>query len=231
MEKETLSASGSIEQWMDGSKIAMEYGDFSKIKCKSNVISAYYGADRIEIIFKVKVEGRVYLKLKSDAPQVLAWYKHCVTDVILNPQKYYKDTAESIEFLGTNERRVVNNEESMESFDDDFVVQDEEKEKSIIKKLMGTKLFLILSLIVLPPLGIYLVFTKKYLLKTKLLITILASCYTLFIWLGFLGFNTGFEPYKWIDNVKETMVNTFTNNKNTPTKEIEIDPETGEIIQ
>ncbi|MEG0379962.1 MAG: hypothetical protein RR614_15895 [Eubacterium sp.] len=64
-------------------------------------------------------------------------------------------------------------------------------------------------LILIPPLGIFLMyFYKKFGLFPRILLTILAVLYTLLIWLGFFGINTGVNQEsinQWTQNVQSQI--------------------------
>ncbi|MDD2413845.1 MAG: tripartite tricarboxylate transporter TctB family protein [Eubacteriaceae bacterium] len=232
--KEHLSAPGQVDQWLDGSEIALENGDFTKIKYhkRNSQITAEYGADRISIDFSMKDANHVLLRIESTDEKVLGWYKSCVTDVMLHPDKYQNtyDQAPYEEPLKDDWNDQIPDDSSHYPGDQDEGNTSDNTNEQVAPKTMRKKWnvlsaktgFIVLMLLVVPPFGIYLlVHHRKFGLVRRAIIIGIAVLYTLFIWVGFLGVNTG---------VNKTSVTQFftglTNHSTQTTTEVTPTPTT-----
>lgn len=173
---ERLIAPGKVDDWIDATEVALSYGTFEKIKLnhKGDQMRAQYGADDIVIGFRKKNASEVTLNISATDKKVLDWYKACVADVVCHPQNY------SDYYAGTPKGNAG---------DKDYPADDGYEKPKFYTKTW----FMILMMIVLPPAGIYLFF--KYHrggLVSSIVITAILVFYTLFVWLGFFGLNTGF---------------------------------------
>lgn len=79
--------------------------------------------------------------------------------------------------------------------------------------------FILLMLVLIPPLGIFLMYCyKKFGLIPRILLTLLAVLYTLLIWLGLFGINTGINQEtinSWIQNGQSQITRLINNQKNS----------------
>lgn len=204
---EHLSAPGQFDEWIQASKTALKSGDFSKIKFhkRKNQMTAKYGSDTIAIDFSMKDARHILLRIESSDAEVLAWYKSCVSDVILHPQKYENpepEPEESFQNDSFQNQNLTQNQPSFSSEEEndttEIINPDELNQfssSSFIGKLkmLETKTWFIwLMVLLIPPYGIYIIIhNSRFSTFQRVLFTILVSFYFLFIWLGFLGVNTG----------------------------------------
>lgn len=183
-------------------------------------ITAHYGADEICIDLSVKEAGRIFLRLESTSGEVLQWFKACVTDVMLHPQAGFDEGLNAEDQApppfatdGTFDPYTDPAADAYADFDDgvpgnegacggddagDFaetMPAYEEAPQTLQEKWERLKCrpwFAWLMLVVLPPFGLYLLWHVPHFGKGKrVLLTALFAAYFLFIWLGFLGVNTG----------------------------------------
>ena len=79
--------------------------------------------------------------------------------------------------------------------------------------------FILLMLVLVPPLGIFLMYCyKKFGLIPRILLTLIAVLYTLLIWLGLFGINTGINQEtinSWIQNGQSQITRLINNQKNS----------------
>lgn len=79
--------------------------------------------------------------------------------------------------------------------------------------------FILLMLVLIPPLGIFLMYYyKKFSLIPRVLLTLIAVLYTLLIWLGLFGINTGINQEtinSWIQNGQSQITRLINNQKNS----------------
>lgn len=233
MAKENLSAPGHVADWIDATQIALDSGDFTRIKLsrKGDEMTARYGADTLSIIFGAKDQEHVILKIDCEEQAVIDWYKACVTDVVKHPEKYedyYADDAESDEAQkeeGVGETPIT--------------IPESVKEKlpavtggGRLKGLLPKTWFMVLMLVLLPPFGLFLLYRYHQAMgfKNKLLITIIALFYTLFIWLGFFGIDTGFSASTvtgWFSGLQKTTQQQVQNvvATPTPTPTVQVNPD------
>ncbi len=102
------------------------------------------------------------------------------------------------------------------------VASEPQNTKGKLQSLLSATWFTIVMLVVLPPFGIYLLFRNKVFgLGARVGITLVTLFYTLFIWLGLFGINTGFNSQtigNWIGGIKGNLTQTETVvNQTTPT--------------
>ena len=234
--KEYLSSPGSVPQWIEASQIAMKSGDFSRIKYhkRDQIITAKYGSDTISVLIEPKDSVHVNLIIEASDKQVLDWFKHCVADVMLHPERYedgaHKTTrrealaAERANRKKEREKREALAEQNdVEEVETDDIYPDEETElletggfwvrfKIIKERMEQKKWFRILMLFVLPPYGIYIMHhQKRFGFLMRWVMTLLFVCYFLFVWLGFFGVNTGLNQARidsWTAGIRQTMSDT-----------------------
>ncbi|SDX54334.1 hypothetical protein [Eubacterium barkeri] len=231
MNKQKLSAPGTLGQWIDASEIALDTGDFTKIKLnrQGDVMTAEYGADTISIRFAKKDQGHVLLRIECDDEQVLEWYKSCVADVIKNPEKFKDYYAEEEEFDPIGQS--ASSGAAAVSTRDDGLSEAEDTSGGRLKRLLVKKWVMVILIIALPPLGLY-VFYRYHRsgLGKSVVITLVTVLYTLFIWLGFFGINTGFglsTITTWFGEITHTTQQKIENVTATPapTPTVEVNPE------
>lgn len=180
---EKLIAPGNVDDWIDCTEIALDYGTFTKITLnrKGNEMRARYGADDITIGFRKKSDTEVSLTLSCTSEEVLNWYKACVADVALHPENY------SDYYAGT----PVSN------------AKDRQADGSVRPiPFWQKKWFMILMCVVLPPAGIFLFYKfHSATLFSRVIVTAVLIFYTLFVWMGFIGLNDGID----FSSIKEWM--------------------------
>lgn len=235
--KEHLSAPGQLNQWVTGSGIALENGEFTKIKLNraGDRMTAKYGADSIAIDFGIKDQAHVYLRIESTDNEVLQWFKACVSDVMLHPERYGEMSGEGEDDESAFDEPQTEpvyaypqNQEPAGSQQGSSLPQSQKAEKEQLpfkerfKRTLPKTWFMILMLIIFPPYGFYLLYHyKKFDLVRRILVTIVAAAYFLFIWLGFLGVNTGVNQDSvsaWIAGLKNQSSQSVTTAP-TPTVE------------
>ncbi|MDD4691484.1 MAG: hypothetical protein VB030_06510 [Eubacterium aggregans] len=233
MNKQKLSAPGTLAQWIDASEIALDTGDFTKIKLnrQGDVMTAEYGADTISIRFAKKDQGHVLLRIECDDEQVLEWYKSCVADVIKNPEKFEDYYAEEEEFDPIGQNPPSPGPAAAVPPTDDALGEDGGSPKGKLKRLLVKKWAMVVLIIALPPLGLY-VFYRYHRsgFGRRVVITLVTILYTLFIWLGFFGINTGFglsTITTWFGEITHTTQQKIDNVTATPapTPTVEVNPE------
>lgn len=202
--RQKMTAAGQVDDWIDATEVALSFGTFEKIKLnrKGDTMSAQYGADDISVTISQKDAQQVRLEINCTNQEVLKWYKACVADVICNPD-HYADYYAGTPKGDANDRTLAQNEKN------DWI-------HSIFQK----KWLMIVLMIVFPPAGLvlFLLYHRSGVMKT-LLITLLLIIYTLFIWLGFLGIDTGFGLSgikSWFGGVKNKTEMEIKNISPTP---------------
>ena len=200
--RENLSAPGTLDDWMTASEDALWNAGFDNVGFDPDIDRLYgdYGAhEYIDIDFSVPQSGRVRLEIEASNRALIEKYKRSVTVEIRRRQN--RPATDS----GQTENYTSGRSED---YDDDtaadvprqpaFRIPDRLEDK-IPRDSRGVPIyaktwFVILALILVPPLGIFLLFfCRKFRLIPRIVTAFVALMYTLLIWVGFFGVNTGFN--------------------------------------
>lgn len=225
--KQMLTAPGKMNDWIDATEIALDFGTFEKIKLnyKGNTMSAHYGAEDISVTIRQKNQDEVSILIECTKKDVLAWFKACVSDVVCHPENY-TDYYEGAPLGDASDRKNQYGEQKSGK-----MIQ-EERNKDVWPLLTKTWV-MVLAMVVLPPLGLFLFFKYHHAgIVKRIIVVVLCLCYILFIWLGFLGINTGFglSTIKgWFTGAKQST-ELMLQDQDTPTQTQPV-PENDENIE
>ncbi|MDO4287915.1 MAG: hypothetical protein Q4C55_01890 [Eubacterium sp.] len=221
--RENLSAPGSLDRWMTASEDALWNAGFDNVGFDPDIntdrLYGDYGASEyIDIDFSVAEPGRVYLAIEASSRAMIEKYKASVAAEI-------KRTP----------RKPVSSEEEEAAYDNYAPPADprpvarfpDKVEEKIPRDKRGIPIyaktwFILLALVLLPPLGIFLLFfCRKFRLIPRLAAAILALAYTLLIWVGFFGVNTGFNRdtvNMWYKDARSQITRMLHKNEDTTTQ-------------
>lgn len=237
--RENLSARGSLDDWIDASEEALWDAGFERVEVDEHFdrLAADIGeSGYLDINFLIQNDGRVRLEIDASDKELIDQFKASVTRVMKGGGASRSGTRDS---RAESSRRY----EDYADADDDADTGDSGSRGSKGKRgkkgrsggrglrvpgrrsvdpFYARGWFILLMLVLIPPLGIFLMYYfKKFSLIPRILLTVLAVFYTLLIWLGFFGINTGINQEtvnSWIQNGQSQITRLINNHKNsTPT--------------
>lgn len=189
-----LSTAGKVNKWIVASETALGEMEFYDIQWNDQTRVLYANFDQtdyIEIAFSERGDGRTQLDINASSREIIALYQHGVKEVLIGPspdartkRQMMKMKADTREYPAEMTQEVT--EESLET-----EALDEER-RFVIPQALNKAWIILLAFIVVPPAGIFLLFYfHRATLGRRIVLTVIGLAYTLFIWVGFFGVNTG----------------------------------------
>lgn len=230
--RENLSARGSLDDWIDASEEALWNAGFERVEVDEHFdrLAADIGENGyLDINFLIQNDGRVRLEIDASDKELIDQFKASVARVMQDG-----DRGESRS--GGRDSRAGSSRYADEADDGDSSSRGNKGKRGKKGRSGGRGLrmpggrrsgdpfyartwFILLMLVLIPPLGIFLMYYyKKFSLIPRVLLTLIAVLYTLLIWLGLFGINTGINQEtinSWIQNGQSQITRLINNQKNS----------------
>lgn len=234
--RENLSARGSLDDWIDASEAALRNAGFERVEVDEHFdrLAADIGENGyLDINFLIQNDGRVRLEIDASDKELIDQFKSSVSRVMQGG-----GSAESRQ--GRRDSRAQSSRYAdggaAEADDGDSGGRGGKGKRGKKGRSGGRGLhmpggrrsgdpfyartwFILLMLVLVPPLGIFLMYYyKKFGLIPRILVTLIAILYTLLIWLGLFGINTGINQEtinSWIQNGQSQITRLINNQKNS----------------
>lgn len=230
--RENLSARGSLDDWIDASEEALWNAGFERVEVDEHFdrLAADIGENGyLDINFLIQNDGRVRLEIDASDKELIDQFKASVARVM-------QDGGRSESRSGGRDSRAGSSRYADEADDGDSGSRGNKGKRGKKGRSGGRGLrmpggrrsgdpfyartwFILLMLVLIPPLGIFLMYYyKKFSLIPRVLLTLIAVLYTLLIWLGLFGINTGINQEtinSWIQNGQSQITRLINNQKNS----------------
>lgn len=233
--RENLSARGSLDDWIDASEAALWNAGFERVEVDEHFdrLAADIGENGyLDINFLIQNDGRVRLEIDASDKELIDQFKSSVSRVMQgggaeSRQGRCDSRAQSSRYADGG---------AAEADDGDSGGRGGKGKRGKKGRSGGRGLhmpggrrsgdpfyartwFILLMLVLVPPLGIFLMYYyKKFGLILRILVTLIAVLYTLLIWLGLFGINTGINQEtinSWIQNGQSQITRLINNQKNS----------------
>ena len=229
--RENLSARGSLDDWIDASEEALWDAGFERVEIDEHFdrLAADIGeSGYLDINFLIQNDGRVRLEIDASDKELIDQFKASVTRVMRD--------GGSERSAGTRDSRTQKSTPYEDEDDGTDSGSRGNKGKRGKKGRSGGRglrvpgrrsadpfyargWFILLMLVLIPPLGIFLMYYfKRFSLIPRILLTVIAVFYTLLIWLGFFGINTGINQEtvnSWVQNGQSQITRLINEHKNS----------------
>ena len=229
--RENLSAPGTLNDWMVASENALWNAGFDNVGFDPDIDRLYgdYGtSDYIDIDFSVPEPGRVRLEIEASDRAMIEKYKQQSVREIRKLKKERTASVSQIRGSNTAEDDADRPYDSPRRRDEEAAASGPSQRlqdripRNVREMAFYTKTwFVLLMLVVVPPVGIFLLFyNRTFKLPARIMTTLIALMYTLFIWVGFFGVNTGFNKdtvNMWYKDVQSQITRMFNQNKTEET--------------
>ncbi len=230
--RENLSARGSLDDWIDASEEALWNAGFERVEVDEHFdrLAADIGENGyLDINFLIQNDGRVRLEIDASDKALIDQFKASVARVM-------QDGGRGESRSGGRDSRAGSSRYADEADDGDSGSRGNKGKRGKKGRSGGRGLrmpggrrsgdpfyartwFILLMLVLIPPLGIFLMYYyKKFSLIPRVLLTLIAVLYTLLIWLGLFGINTGINQEtinSWIQNGQSQITRLINNQKNS----------------
>lgn len=230
--RENLSARGSLDDWIDASEEALWNAGFERVEVDEHFdrLAADIGENGyLDINFLIQNDGRVRLEIDASDKELIDQFKASVARVM-------QDGGSGESRSGGRDSRAGSSRYADEADDGDSGSRGNKGKRGKKGRSGGRGLrmpggrrsgdpfyartwFILLMLVLIPPLGIFLMYYyKKFSLIPRVLLTLIAVLYTLLIWLGLFGINTGINQEtinSWIQNGQSQITRLINNQKNS----------------
>lgn len=240
-----LSTKGSIDHWIDASESALDMANFYDIQWdeeSQRLYANFAKSDYIEIRFSIQEDNRIRLDIKASREQMTSLYQEAVKSEIRRARAASRRETQTPHVKNSSTphyaERISKNKSNPEHVPHwnqaDNTVSEETSQERIFPDLGLSKFqlpaffektwLIILCLIIIPPFGIFLLYYfHKFSLKGRIIMTIVGVIYTLFVWVGFFGVNTGIDGNTFstfIDTKRSEitrMIEEFKQDRTSPT--------------
>lgn len=234
--RENLSARGSLDDWIDASEEALWNAGFERVEVDEHFdrLAADIGENGyLDINFLIQNDGRVRLEIDASDKALIDQFKSSVARVMQGGGNGESRSGRRDSRAG---RSRYADEGEAEADDGNSGSRGNKGKRGKKGRSGGRGLrmpggrrsgdpfyartwFILLMLVLVPPLGIFLMYCyKKFGLIPRILLTLIAVLYTLLIWLGLFGINTGINQEtinSWLQNGQSQITRLINNQKNS----------------